>query len=210
MNTDASAEDSAFEGDTSGTAKPAMSNLAELLRVMIEDRERREREIAEERKQRDREIAEERERRDREAAEERERRDREAAMERQCYEEESDRRMQEMRQQMELLQKLVQDRPKAALVRGPDETEHMRLTRLSDGDDIEAYLTTFERMMEAYGVSRERWPFKLAPQLTGKAQQAYAALPPEGAKVYDTLKAAILRHYNINERPPVSASGVWR
>ena len=188
MNTDASTEDSTFEGDTSGTAEPAMSNLAELLRVMIEDRERREREIAEERKQRDREIAEERERRDREAA-----------MEQQRYEEESDRWMREMRQQMELLQKLVQDRPKAALVWGPDETEHMRLTRLSDGDNIEAYLTTFERMMEAYGVSREHWPFKLAPQLTGKAQQAYAALPPEGAKVYDTLKAAILRCYNINE-----------
>ena len=75
----------------------------------------------------------------------------------------------------------------------------MRLTRLSDGDDIEAYLTTFERMMEAYRVSRECWPFKLSPQLTGKAQQAYAALPPEGAKVYDTLKVAILRRYNINE-----------
>ena len=62
MNTDASTENSTFEGDTSGTAEPAMSNLAELLRVMIEDRERREQEIAEERKQRDREIAEERER----------------------------------------------------------------------------------------------------------------------------------------------------
>ena len=87
----------------------------------------------------------------------------------------------------------------APKVWGPYETEHMRFTRLSDGDDIEAYLTTIERMTEAYGVSREHWPFKLAPQLMGKAQQAYAALPPEGAKVYDTLKVVILCRYNINE-----------
>ena len=54
-------------------------------------------------------------------------------------------------------------------------------------------------MMEAYEVKRARWPFKLAPQLTGKAQQAYAALPPEHAKDYDEVKAAILRQYSINE-----------
>ena len=32
------------------------------------------------------------------------------------------------------------------------ENEHMWLTCLSDNDDIEAYLTTLERMMEAYEV----------------------------------------------------------
>ena len=68
---------------------------------------------------------------------------------------ESDHQMREMHQQMELLQKLVQYLPKTALVQGPDKTEHTRLTWLSDGDNMEAYLNTFERMMEAYGVSRE-------------------------------------------------------
>ena len=48
-------------------------------------------------------------------------------------------------------------------------------------------------------VSKERWSFHLAPHLTGKAQQAYAALPPEDAKTYDTVKEAILRRYDINE-----------
>ena len=33
--------------------------------------------------------------------------------------------------------------------------------------------------MEAHEVHKDRWSFKLAPQLTGKAQQAYAALSPE-------------------------------
>ena len=39
----------------------------------------------------------------------------------------------------------------------------------------------------------------LAPQLTGKAQQAYAAMAADSARRYDDLKAAILRRYNINE-----------
>ena len=44
-----------------------------------------------------------------------------------------------------------------------------------------------------------RWSFKLAPQLTGKAQLAYAALSVEQSRDYKTLKTAILRQYNISE-----------
>ena len=53
----------------------------------------------------------------------------------------------------------------------------LKLTHLSEQDDVEAYLTTFERMMVAYDIKEARWAFKLVPQLTGKAQQAYAAMP---------------------------------
>ena len=63
-------------------------------------------------------------------------------------------------------------------------------------DDIEAYLTTFERMMKAFEVKREKWVFKLAPQLTGKAQQAFAAMNPENTA---EVKKAILRRYDISE-----------
>ena len=83
--------------------------------------------------------------------------------------------------------------------RGRSTVEAIKLTKLTDEDDIESYLTTFERIMAANEVSREYWSFQLAPHLTGKAQQAYAALPLEEAKVYDTVKEAILRRYDINE-----------
>ncbi len=53
------------------------------------------------------------------------------------------------------------------------------LSKLSDSEDIEAYLTTCERMMSVYEVPEDQWVFKLAPQLTGKVQQAYAALGAE-------------------------------
>ena len=82
--------------------------------------------------------------------------------------------------------------------RGHRTAEPIKLTKLTDDDDIESYLTTFERIMAANEVSRERWSFQLARHLTGKAQQAYAALPPDEAKTYNTVKEAILRRYDIN------------
>ena len=74
-----------------------------------------------------------------------------------------------------------------------------KVSKLSDKDDIEAYLTTFERMMVAYGVPKDRWVFRVAPQLTGKAQQAYAAMAAEDTGDYDQLKAAIFQRYSITE-----------
>ena len=48
-------------------------------------------------------------------------------------------------------------------------------------------------------MKEERWAVKLAPQLTGKAQQAYAAMKVEDAGTYRLLKEAILRQYDISE-----------
>ena len=43
-------------------------------------------------------------------------------------------------------------------------------------------------MSVLYEVNRERWAFKLAANLVGKAQQAYAALSVEDASSYNMLK----------------------
>ena len=83
--------------------------------------------------------------------------------------------------------------------RGSGDKKEMRLTKLSEADDVEAYLTTFERMMMAFEVQKAWWVFKLAPYLTGKAQQAHAAMAAEDAGKYEYLKATILKRYNINE-----------
>jgi len=40
--------------------------------------------------------------------------------------------------------------------------------------------------------------FHLAPQLTCKAQLAYAAVPPADMGEYNAVKTAILARYNIN------------
>ena len=41
--------------------------------------------------------------------------------------------------------------------------------------------------------------FEVAGLPSGKALAAYVALTPEDAVVYDTVKGAILRRYEINE-----------
>ena len=44
----------------------------------------------------------------------------------------------------------------------------LQLNILIEGDDIEAYLTTFERLVLGYSVEKKRWSYRLAPNLTGK------------------------------------------
>ena len=83
--------------------------------------------------------------------------------------------------------------------RAGEAAEQIKLTRLSEADDMEAYLTTFERMMRLGHVDEDLWTLRLAPQLTGKAQQAYAALNAADTSQYGKMKEAILQRYNISE-----------
>ena len=93
------------------------------------------------------------------------------------------------------IQGLSERRPRRVEV-GP---ESLKLTKLAEGGDIEAFLTTFERAVEAHGVDRDKRAAILAPQLTGKARLAYAAMTDADAKDYDRVKAAIFQRYDINE-----------
>ena len=125
--------------------------------------------------------------------------------------EEEQRGQEEQRQvvqlQMEALRSMLERNPTPSgdvstggtTCRSGDPAEHIKLTRLTEADDVEAYLTTFERLMELGRVAEESWTLRLAPQLTGKAQQAYAALSVTDATDYRQVKGAILRRYDISE-----------
>ena len=73
----------------------------------------------------------------------------------------------QMREQLEMLRRLVEsrqaneERPPATQTTSESE---VKLVKLSEQDDIESYLTTFVRIMRAYEVKEERWAVKLAPQ----------------------------------------------
>ena len=58
---------------------------------------------------------------------------------------------------------------------------------------------TFQRIMSAYKIWKDQWPYHLAPQLTGKAQLSFTALLSTEARNYDTIKATVLVRYNVNE-----------
>ena len=123
---------------------------------------------------------------------------------------ESQKQMETMQHHMEKLMRLVEEShatptggPGAdtgtTVSRSTPKEVELKLTKLSNSDDIEAYLTTFERMMGVFEVDRAKWAFKLAPQLTGRAQQAYAAMAATDAGDYSKMKEAILQRYDINE-----------
>ena len=137
--------------------------------------------------------------REEQLAEERRLRAKQLAEEWHLREEAEARRNQETQQQITMLRGLVEGmhrQSEAAIAKADRE---VKMTRLTESDDIEAYLTTFERLMRSYDVPPARWTHKLVPQLIGKAQQAYVAMSPREAGDYDKLKQAILRCYDINE-----------
>ncbi len=72
------------------------------------------------------------------------------------------------------------------------------MTNFLEGNDIEAFLTVFEQVVAAQEIPELRWLFMLAPQLTGKVQQAYAVMSSTNAADYQGLKEAILQRYDIN------------
>ena len=136
------------------------------MQMMIEDRQKREAEIAEERCVREAQYNEERSL---------------------------------LMEQMGRLQKMVESKAAPPPGEIADGRSTLRLSCLLDSDDIKSYLITFEKSMEAYEVDKKHWSFLLAPHLTGKAPQAFAAMAAEASKDYEELKAAILGRYNINE-----------
>ncbi len=73
-----------------------------------------------------------------------------------------------------------------------------RLPKLQEDDDIENYLTTFERLAQVYRWPREEWAVHLIPLLTGKARTAFVAMSPASMMDYDSLKEVILKKYEIS------------
>lgn len=162
-------------------------SVQEMMKLLIEDRRKREEEIAAERTRREEEIAAERKRQQDELAAERTKREEE----RQAREKEMQAQMDDMRAQMDRLMKVVETTAKTEARPAAKELS-VKLVPLSEKDDIETYLVTFERIMEAHNIKKDNWSQYLAPQLTGKAQLAFAALPTEDSGKYAAIKTAIL------------------
>ncbi|XP_038819197.1 ephrin type-B receptor 1-B-like [Salvelinus namaycush] len=66
-------------------------------------------------------------------------------------------------------------------------------------DDVEAYLTTFERTAEREKWPKEEWAGLLAPYLAGDAQKAYLDLELKDAQDYDKLKGEILTRLGVTD-----------
>lgn len=153
--------------ESGGANGTGADSIAELVRLLLEDRRVRGEELAEERARR-------------ESAETRQ-----------------SKQLEEQLQIMKTaLDRMLNERRGLESCAPP---EKITLTKLTEGDDIEDYLTTFERLMAMYHVDKTQWVAKLAPQLSGRALKAYAAMPSGDALVYDEVKKALLTRYGISE-----------
>ncbi|XP_041421806.1 uncharacterized protein LOC121394536 [Xenopus laevis] len=122
-------------------------------------------------------------------------------------EEEQRRFQQEAREHREEMLKLQQMQHKQLAeilqswkAQSPNSTslKDLRLTKLTADDDIESYITMFERVAQTCVWPKEQWVIRLAPYLTGKAQKAYSSLNARDAQNYDCVKDAIFRRYELN------------
>ena len=145
-----------------------VTSVSGLIRLLLEDWRKREEELVEERARREAEEA---------------------------------RHAKQMEEHLTMMRSLVERTARGAGSREEATPSASRkkvvLTKLGENTDIEAYLTTFERVMTLYAVPPDCWAVKLAPQLTGRAQQAYAAMAMADAGAYSEVKKAILRRYDI-------------
>ncbi|XP_049447271.1 uncharacterized protein LOC125897860 [Epinephelus fuscoguttatus] len=73
-----------------------------------------------------------------------------------------------------------------------------RLEKLTENDDVEHFLITFERIAAACQWPKSDWVFRLIPLLTGKARGAYVHMDVDESLEYDKVKTAVLKQYDIN------------
>lgn len=71
------------------------------------------------------------------------------------------------------------------------------LPKYVEGEDIDVFLRSFERLATLHKWQKAEWALRLIPQLTGKALDTYARLGEVEANDYDVIKNAILKRYNL-------------
>lgn len=84
-----------------------------------------------------------------------------------------------------------------SLLRDTPHFKDIRVNALVDSDDIDVYLSAFERLAEANKWPTTQWATRLAAALTGKAREAFTRLSMNDAGDYGKLKDAVLRAYNL-------------
>ncbi|XP_062603532.1 uncharacterized protein LOC134265323 [Saccostrea cucullata] len=103
--------------------------------------------------------------------------------------------------ELDLQQQALQEKPHGPWPdAGAKETKHevkFTLPKYVEGEDIDVFLRSFERLAILHKWDKSEWALRLVPQLTGKALDTYARLGDGEASDYEVIKQAILKRYNL-------------
>ncbi|GFO44613.1 hypothetical protein PoB_007111800 [Plakobranchus ocellatus] len=168
-----------------------------LLAERQEEKEEAERQAREKKEEDERQERKEKEEAERQAREKKEEADRKERLE-----------LEKMKLDAEM--KLLQAKIEAGIIKNESDgssarssdagAKHPRLTIFQDGrDDLDIWLTRFERFAESNGWSREKWSLSLCALLTGCSLDCYGRLSAEQAKDYDKVKEVLMKRYDLRE-----------
>ena len=84
----------------------------------------------------------------------------------------------------------------SGLIKSPS----IKIPAYEDGrNDLDAYISRFERFAVSQGWKRESWAVSLSALLKGKALEVYSRLSPEESVDYEKLKNALLKCFQLTE-----------
>ncbi|KAL8619758.1 hypothetical protein ACOMHN_025844 [Nucella lapillus] len=164
----------------------------------LEEKEWREHERVRKERLEDQERLEEKERREQERLEEKERREQERL-------EEMERRREERLEERELgkEERLRREREEELSYRermlAAHEAANVPLEPLSEKEDVDAYITQFERIATMNGWNRAGWASKLVSLVRGRPRDALMRLSPEEMREYDVMKKALMNYFRLGE-----------
>ena len=69
--------------------------------------------------------------------------------------------------------------------------------KFAEGEDIDDYLQTYEKLTTVHEWPRNTWATRLAGLITGKVCSAYSRLSPTDSLDYDKVRQAILKRYEL-------------
>ena len=171
---------------------------ARLEKKQQEAQERADRAAEREEKRHKEEAAAKRE----EAEREEKRRKEEAEAKREEAEREEQKRkddaeLQQKKFEHELEMKLIEQKTAETL----SKKEAMKFPKMpvfsEERDDMDAYLSRFERSAEARGWARDDWAVALSSLLTGKALEVYYRMPADEVDDYHKLKESLLTRFSL-------------